>query len=133
MQGSPVARLAAAIYPVLLALMAGGILIDQIHAHAAPVGDSPAGHAVADALLLLSLPVIAFGVTAAVLGTGRARLLIAFSLGMFALEFLLPPLVKLLPGGALLAPVGPQLRATAVVAALLLAMLALLPTRGERQ
>jgi hypothetical protein len=45
------------------------------------------------------------------------------------MEFLLPPLVKVLPGGAWLTLVGPRLRAIAVLAALGLALLALVPSR----
>jgi hypothetical protein len=121
--------LAAGIYPVLLAFMAGGIFIDQLHAHAKAMADEASGHAVADALLMLCLPVVVAGVAAAVLGAGRTRLLFALSLCVFAMEFLLPPLVKVLPGGAWLTLVGPRLRAIAVLAALGLALLALVPSR----
>jgi hypothetical protein len=109
--------------------MAGGIFIDQLHARAAAMGDDASGHVVADALLLLALPVILAGAAAAVLGSGRTRLFSALSLGVFAMEFLLPPLLKVLPGGAWLTLAGPQLRATAVLSALALAVLALLPLR----
>jgi hypothetical protein len=114
---------------VLLALMAGGIFIDQLYARSMPQPGGPAAHGAADALLLLALPVAGLGIAAAALRRGRARTLLVLSLGLFAMEFVLPALVRTLPGGRWLTMVGPQLRTGAVLTALLLAILAAIPAR----
>ncbi len=59
----------------------------------------------------------------ATLGEGRSRALFTLSLAVFSLEFLLPALVGLLPGGAWLTQTGPLLRGAVVLGALCLACL----------
>jgi hypothetical protein len=121
--GTGTTRLVAGIYPLLLAFTAGGVFVDQLYARAALTGAAQASRGVADALLLLSLPVLALGLLAAVLGTGRSRALFVLSLAVFSLMFLLPVLVGLLPGGAWLTQTGPLLRGAVVLGALLFACL----------
>jgi hypothetical protein len=115
-------RLVAGVYPLLLAFTAGCVLIDQLYAHST-AGGTPVAAAVADTLLLLALPVLAAGLVATMLGEGRSRALFALSLAVFCLEFLLPALVTMLPGGAWLTQTGPLLRGAVVLGALLLAFL----------
>jgi hypothetical protein len=115
-------RLVAGIYPLLLAFTAGSVFVDQLYARAGSAAPD-AARRVADALLFLSLPVLALGLLAAVLGEGRARALFVISLAVFALEFLLPALIGMLPGGAWLTQTGPLLRGAVVLGALLFACL----------
>jgi hypothetical protein len=120
MPASLAPRLLTGIYPLLLALMAGGILVDMLYGRSAPAG-------AADALLLLVLPVLVAGVLAATLAAGRARRLFLLSLAIFSLEFLLPALAAALPGGAAtLAGAGPLLRIGIQLAAMLFAFLGFL-------
>jgi hypothetical protein len=117
-------RLVAGVYPLLLAFMAGCVFVDQLRGRLAATGDADAApHAVADVLLVLTIPVLALGALAATLGEGRSRALFALSLAVFSLEFLLPALVDLLPGGAWLTQTGPLLRGAVVLGALGLACL----------
>jgi hypothetical protein len=120
--GTGTARLVAGVYPLLLAFTAGCVFIDQLYARAALETATSSARA-ADALLLLALPVLAAGLLATALGEGRSRALFALSIAVFCLEFLLPALVGLLPGGAWLTQTGPLLRGTVVLGALLLALL----------
>lgn len=123
MTGTGPARLVAGVYPLLLAFTAGCIFIDQLYARLAAAGANAAPRAVADALLLLAVPVLALGALAATLGEGRSRALFTLSLAVFSLEFLLPALLALLPGGAWLSQTGPLLRGAVVLGALALACL----------
>ncbi|HXC57911.1 MAG TPA: hypothetical protein VN645_01270 [Steroidobacteraceae bacterium] len=108
-------------YPLLLALMLGAIWVDRIYG---PVpGEAP--QQVADLLLLLAALTVLAGLIAVWLWRGRARALCVASLAVFCLEFLLPALVRALPGGAVyLQQLGPFLRFGILGAALLLAALA---------
>lgn len=120
MPASLASRLPIALYPLLLALMSGGILVDMLYGRRAPPG-------AADALLLLSLPVLVAGLLATGLATGRARALLVVSLAIFSLEFLLPMFAAALPGGgAWLAGAGPYLRIGIQLAAMLFACLGFL-------
>jgi hypothetical protein len=120
----------ASAYPLLLALMAGATWVDRIYSHAlrhsAPVGGlAVATSRVADRLLLLSLLVVLAGVLCAWLLHGTSRRLVVASLAVFSLEFLVPVLVTVVPGGEIyLAIVGPVLRVGIVLAALGLCLLA---------
>lgn len=123
MTGTGSTRLVAGAYPLLLAFTAGCIFIDQLYGRLAATGVNTAPRAVADALLLLAVPVLALGALAAALGEGRSRALFVLSLAVFSLEFLLPALLTLLPGGAWLSETGPLLRGAVVLGALALACL----------
>jgi hypothetical protein len=119
----------AGIYPLLLALMFGATWVDRIYAQAfeASPGSAagPAAQNVADLLLLLAALTLLAGVMAAWLWQGRARTLCVASLIVFSLEFVLPALVRALPGGGIyLQQIGPVLRFAILFAALLLAALA---------
>jgi hypothetical protein len=116
-------RLVTGVYPLLLAFMAGCVFVDQLYVRLAASGIAATPRTVADTLLLLALPVLALGLLAAALGEGRSRALFALSLAVFSLEFLLPVLIGLLPGGAWLTQTGPLLRGAVVLGALLLACL----------
>ena len=122
MSGPSTPRLVASLYPALLAFVAGGAFVDKLHSRAAANG-SDAAHSVGDALLMLALPVIAGGLLAALLSEGRTRAFFVLSLAVFSLEFLLPALIAVLPGGAWFSQIGPFLRAAVLFGALLIAFL----------
>ena len=111
----------ALIYPLLLAFVAGGALVDRLYAQA---GTGAAARGVADAMLWLTMLVMAGGALAVAFSRGRPRLFYAVSLGVFSLHVLLPALVSALPGGAWLTQVGPFLRAAVLLGALVIALLA---------
>jgi hypothetical protein len=110
--------------------MAGATWVDRIYYRSLriPVPDSVLSLAtapVADRLLLLSALVLAAGALCAWLLQGVARSLVIASLAVFCLEFLLPVLGKMLPGGAIyLAQLGPALRLGILLMALVLALFA---------
>ena len=80
---------------------------------------------VSDRLLLLSVVVLMAGVISAWLLNGTARTLVVASLAVFCLEFLMPVVAGLLPGGAIyLAVLGPALRVGIALVALGLSVLA---------
>jgi hypothetical protein len=114
---------------LLLAAMAGGALVDQMYFRAirATLPREYRGaltSQVADALLLLVLPVLIAGGIAVSYSTGRARALYVASLAVFSLEFLLPLFAGAVPsGGAYLQMVGPFLRVLVLSGALLLAFM----------
>ncbi len=117
-------------YPLLLAAKTGGVLIDQLYARTlleqAPDRYAGITSEVADALLLLILPVVIAGALALWISDGRSRLLISASLAVFSLNFLLPVLASFLPGGmASLEQAGPWLRIAVQAGALTLAVLAI--------
>ena len=120
----------AAVYPLLLGVMAGATWVDRLYVQslraAVPPGAfAAAGQRVSDGLLLLSVLVVASGVLSASLHSGMARGLVAASLGIFSLEFLLPVVATWMPGGAIyLATLGPALRMGILVVALGLAVYA---------
>ena len=119
----------AGAYPLLLALMFGATWVDRIYAQAfearAEIAAGPAARNVADLLLLLAALTLLAGAMAAWLWQGRARTLCVASLIVFSLEFLLPALVRVLPGGGIyLQQIGPALRFAILFGALLLAALA---------
>ena len=120
----------AGAYPLLLALMAGATWVDRIYAHSlrstAPQGaQAMAMQQVSDRLLLLSVVVLTAGVISAWLLNGTARTLVVASLAVFCLEFLMPVVAGLLPGGAIyLAVLGPALRVGIALVALGLSVLA---------
>ncbi len=122
MSGTSTPRLVASLYPALLAFVAGGAFVDKLYSRAAANGNN-AARSVGDALLILALPVMAAGFLAAVLSEGRTRAFFVLSLAVFSLEFLLPALVAVLPGGAWFSQVGPFLRAAVLFGALLIAFL----------
>jgi hypothetical protein len=122
MSGSSTPRLVASLYPVLLAFVAGGAFVDKLYSRAANGSDS-AARGVGDALLILALPVLAGGLLAAVLSEGRSRAFFVLSIAVFSLEFVLPALISVLPGGVWFSETGPFLRAAVLLGALLIAML----------
>ena len=80
---------------------------------------------VSDLLLLGSAAVFLAGLLSAWLLHGVARTLVIASLAVFCLEFLLPVVASLLPGGAIyFATLGPALRVGILLSALGLALLA---------
>lgn len=110
------------VYPLLLAFVAGGALVDRLYAGALASG-ADALRNVADAMLWLTMLAMAGGALAVAFSRGRARLYFAVSLGVFALHLFLPLLVSLLPGGEWLAQIGPYLRAVVLLGALAIAFL----------
>ena len=110
------------IYPLLLAFIAGGALVDRLYAQASAAG-LDAARGVADAMLWLTLLVMAGGALAVAFSSGRSRMFYAISLAVFSLHLLLPLLVTALPGGAWLTQVGPLLRAGVLLGALAIAFL----------
>lgn len=123
MPGSSTPRFVASLYPALLAFVAGGAFVDRLYSRAAANDSAGAAHHASDALLLLAVPVMAGGLLAAVLTDGRTRAFFVLSIAVFSLEFLLPALVSVLPGGAWFSETGPFLRATVLFGALLIAFL----------
>jgi hypothetical protein len=123
MSGSSTPRLVASLYPALLAFVAGGAFVDKLYARAAANGSDSAARSVGDALLILALPVMAAGLLAAVLGEGRSRAFFVLSIAVFSLEFVLPALIAVLPGGVWFSEIGPFLRAAVLGGALLIALL----------
>jgi hypothetical protein len=113
----------ARIYPLLLAFVAGGALVDRLYAQAAASGADGA-RGVADAMLWLTMLVMAGGALAVAFSRGRPRVFHAISLAVFGLHVLLPALVSALPGGAWFTQVGPFLRAAVLLGALVIALLA---------
>lgn len=110
------------IYPLLLAFIAGGALVDRLHAQAAAAGADGA-RGVADAMLWLTMLAMVGGGLAVAFSHGRARMFYAISLAIFSLHLFLPLLVGALPGGAWLTQVGPFLRAGVLLGALAIAFL----------
>jgi hypothetical protein len=110
------------LYPLLLAFVAGGALVDRLYAQAAAAGADGA-RGVADAMLWLTMLVMAGGALAVAFSRGRTRVFCAISLGVFSLHLLLPALVNALPGGQWLTQVGPFLRAGVLLGALAIAIL----------
>ncbi len=123
MSGSSTPRLVASLYPLLLAFVAGGACVDKLYSRAAATGNDGAARSVGDALLILALPVMAGGLLAAVLSEGRSRAFFVLSIAVFSLEFLLPALISMLPGGEWFSQIGPFLRAAVLFGALLIAFL----------
>jgi hypothetical protein len=116
-------------YPLLLAAKAGGVVVDQIYARAlqlqAPDRYSGITSEVADALLLLTLPVLLAGAVSLWISGGRSRALVVASLAVFSLNFVLPVLASFMSGGmASLEQAGPMLRIAVQLGALLPAVLA---------
>jgi hypothetical protein len=120
----------AGTYPLLLALMLGATWVDRIYAHSLNAALPASALAtpmqrVSDLLLLGSAAVFLAGLLSGWLLSGVARALVMASLAVFCLEFLLPVVANLLPGGALyFATLGPALRVGTLLAALGLALLA---------
>jgi hypothetical protein len=118
------------VYPLLLALMGGAVWVDRVYSRslddAVPAGVlATAGVQVADGLLLLSLAVLVSGAVAVRLLSGIARHLCLASIAVFSLEFLVPVLVRSLPGGGYyIDVVGPFLRVAILAMALGLAVMA---------
>jgi hypothetical protein len=110
------------IYPLLLAFVAGGALVDRLYAQAAAAGADGA-RGVADAMLWLTMLVMVGGGLAIAFSRGRPRLCYAISLGVFSLHLFLPLLVSALPGGIWLTQVGLFLRAGVLLGALAIAFL----------
>jgi hypothetical protein len=104
-------------------------VVDQIYARAlqlqAPDRYSGITSEVADALLLLTLPVLLAGAVSLWISGGRSRALVVASLAVFSLNFVLPVLASFMPGGmASLEQAGPMLRIAVQLGALLPAVLA---------
>jgi hypothetical protein len=120
----------AGAYPLLLAFMAGATWVDRIYYHSLRMAMPESVLAiatgrVADRMLLLSALVLAAGALCAWLLHGVARSLVIASLAVFCLEFLLPVLATMVPGGAVyLSVLGPPLRLGILMVALLLALFA---------
>ncbi len=117
-------------YPLLLAAKTGGVLVDQLYARTlrlqAPERYASITSEVADALLLWVFPVAMAGALALWRSDGRSRLLVSASLAVFSLNFLLPVLASIAPGGmAALEQAGPWLRIAVQAGALTLAVLAI--------
>ena len=115
-------RFMTGIYPLLLAFVAGGALVDRLYAQAAAHG-SDGARGVADAMLWLTMLVMAGGALAVAFSRGRSRVFYAISLGVFSLHLFLPVLVGALPGGEWFTQVGPFLRAAVLLGALAIAFL----------
>jgi cytochrome bd-type quinol oxidase subunit 2 len=121
------------IYPLLLAAMIGGTLVDQMYSWAirqtlAPGTYGAAASKVSDALLMLALLVLIAGFVSVLPSAGRARLLFAESLAVFSLEFVVPVIAATVHGSAAYASsVGPLLRTLLLTSALLLAFVATHP------
>jgi hypothetical protein len=117
-------------YPLLLAVLAGGAMVDQMYFRAIratlpPAARSAVSSHVADALLMLALPVLIAGGVSVLLASGRARQLFVASIAIFSLEFLLPALAGAVPSGEVyLGMVGPLLRMLIMLGALACAFLA---------
>ena len=122
--------LAGGVYLVLLALMAGGVLVDQYWSRlvvetTGATGLQAVSRAVSDAQLLLALPAVLAGFAALWLSAGRARVLLLCSLLVFSLEVLVPVSVGIMsiPREAL-AGIGPLLRVLVNLGAITFAFLA---------
>jgi hypothetical protein len=117
-------------YPLLLAAKTGGVLVDQIYARKLQVQEperyTGITSEVADALLLLTLPVLIAGALSLWVSDGRSRVLIIVSLLVFSLNFGLPVLASFTPGGMdSLEQAGPLLRIAVQLGALVPAVLAI--------
>jgi hypothetical protein len=117
-------------YPLLLSVMAGGAMVDQMYSRAIratlpPEARSAVSSQVQDALLMLALPVLIAGGVCVLLSAGRARQLFVASIAIFSLEFVLPALAGAVPSGAMyLGMVGPFLRMLVMLGALAFAFMA---------